>query len=123
MGIHGRAGLGLARDKNVGSVITVKVKFNEAGDVVLAEFGVGLQIEPRVLSCAAVFREMTLHRVAEGNGPEVRACNVAGVGAAEDIFKVHKTAGSKVGRANAERKRRLFFSGFLEWPRRHIDLA
>jgi len=112
-------GVRIGSNENVGSVVAVEVELHVTGDIVLAEFGVGLDIEPGILSGGAIFREMPLHRIAERNGPEVGRGHETGVGAAEDVFEVHETAGGKVSRADAERQRRLFWL-VLQRTRGHV---
>src|SRR5258708_1872941 len=95
--------------KHVGRIVSVEVEFDVAGDVVLTELGMGLYVEPGILSSGAVLGEMALYRVAVRNGIEVGRTHVAGIGAAENVLKVHKPAGRELRRANAERQRRFFF--------------
>ncbi len=99
----------IGSNKDVGRIVAVEIELHITGDVVLAVFGVGLDVEPGVLSGGAIFREMPLDCIAEGNSPEVGRGHVAGVGAAEDVFKVYKTARREVGPADAERQRRFFW--------------
>ena len=99
--------MGIGANKHVGSVVAVKVEFDIAGDVVLAIFRMRFDVKPGILSGGAVLGEMALDRIAERNGPEDGRCHVAGVGGAEDVFKVHKPARREVRLANLEGQRRL----------------
>src|SRR5579871_3922044 len=47
--------------------------------------------------------------VAEWDGPEISRCNVAGVGGAEHVFKIHESAGREISTPNAERQWRLLW--------------
>ncbi len=112
-------GVSIGTNKDVGRIVAVEVELHVTRDVIRAVFGVGLNIESGILSGGAIFREMSLHRIAEGDGPEVGRGHETGIGAAEDIFKVYETAGSEIGCANAERQRRLFWL-VLQRPRGHV---
>src|SRR5260370_26361323 len=100
--------------KHVGGIVAVEVELKITGDVVLAVFGVGPQVEPGVLSSNAVICTWAgCPLVAVGNSPEVGRGHVTGVGSAEDVFKVDEAAGRELCRAVAERKRRLLGLRFL----------
>src|SRR5258708_14147288 len=99
----------IGSNKDVGRIVAVEIELHVTGDVVLSVLGVGLDVEPGILSGGAIFREMPLDCIVEGNSPEVGRGHVAGVGAAEDVFKVYKTARRKAVPADPERQRRLFW--------------
>src|SRR5258708_8356307 len=102
-------GMRIGSNKDVGRIVAVEIELHITGDVVLSVLGVGLDVEPGILSGGAIFREMPLDCIVEGNSPEVGSGHKPCIGAAKDVFKVYKTARRKVGPADAERQRRFFW--------------
>src|SRR5258707_191388 len=106
----------IGSNEDVGRIIAVEVEFKITRDVVFAILGVGLNVEPGILPGRTILGKVALHLIVEGNSAEVGRGHVAGVGAAENVFKVDETAGRKVGPANAETQWRLL-RFVLEWAR------
>src|SRR5215467_12560780 len=97
--------MAIGGDEDVPGIVAIEVKFDITGHIVLAKLGRSLDVEPRILTGRTVFRQVALHRVAEGNGAKAGRRHVAGVSGTEDVFKVHKPAGRKFRSADAERER------------------
>src|SRR5262249_19631884 len=112
-------GMAVGSNKDVSRIVSVEVEFNVTGHVILAELGRSLEIEPRILSGRAVLRQVALHRVAVRNRAEVGRRHVAGVGGAEDVFKIHESARSEFRGADAERERRRFWLLLRRWSIRN----
>src|SRR5258708_17201780 len=102
-------GMRIGSNKDVGRIVAVEIELHITGDVVLSVLGVGLDVEPGILSGGAIFREMPLDCIAEGNSPEIGRGHKPCIGAAKDVFKIHETAGSEIVPADAERHRRFFW--------------
>src|SRR5712692_2116015 len=54
-------GMGIGGVKYVGGVIAVKIHFDVAGNVILAELGMRLQVQARILSGSAELGEVALY--------------------------------------------------------------